>query len=95
LLDEAYVEYMEPAGRAPSLQWLEEFPNLILTRTFSKAYGLAGLRVGYAAVPADVADLLNRVRQPFNVNSLALWPPPPLPSTTRVPGRTKRSTMPA
>jgi len=72
VLDEAYVEYMEPALRAPALQWLEEFPNLILTRTFSKAYGLAGLRVGYAVCRPEVADLLNRVRQPFNVNSLAL-----------------------
>ncbi len=72
VLDEAYVEYMDPARRAPSLQWLEEFPNLILTRTFSKAYGLAGLRIGYAACRPEVADLLNRVRQPFNVNSLAL-----------------------
>ena len=72
VLDEAYVEYMDSARRVPSLQWLEEFPNLILTRTFSKAYGLAGLRVGYAACRPEVADLLNRVRQPFNVNSLAL-----------------------
>ncbi len=72
VLDEAYVEYMDPARRAPSLQWLEEFPNLILTRTFSKAYGLAGLRVGYAVCRPEVADLLNRVRQPFNINSLAL-----------------------
>ena len=72
VLDEAYVEYMDPARRAPSQQWLEEFPNLILTRTFSKAYGLAGLRVGYAVCRPAVADLLNRVRQPFNVNSLAL-----------------------
>lgn len=48
------------------------FPNLILTRTFSKAYGLAGLRVGYALAHPAVADLMNRVRQPFNVNSLAL-----------------------
>jgi histidinol-phosphate aminotransferase len=72
VLDEAYVEYMAPEHRAPSLAWLEEFPNLILTRTFSKAYGLAGLRVGYAVCRPEVADLLNRVRQPFNVNSLAL-----------------------
>ena len=72
VLDEAYVEYMDPERRAPSLQWLEEFPNLILCRTFSKAYGLAGLRVGYAVCRPEVADLLNRVRQPFNVNSLAL-----------------------
>ncbi len=72
VLDEAYVEYMDPERRAPSLQWLEEFPNLIVCRTFSKAYGLAGLRVGYAVCRPEVADLLNRVRQPFNVNSLAL-----------------------
>jgi histidinol-phosphate aminotransferase len=72
VLDEAYVEYMAPEQRAPSLEWLEEFPNLIICRTFSKAYGLAGLRVGYAVCRPEVADLLNRVRQPFNVNSLAL-----------------------
>jgi histidinol-phosphate aminotransferase len=52
-------------------QWLAEFSNLIVTRTFSKAYGLASLRIGYALSHPQVADLLNRVRQPFNVNSLA------------------------
>jgi len=52
--------------------WLQEFPNLIVTRTFSKAYGLASLRVGYGISHPDIADLLNRVRQPFNVNSMAL-----------------------
>jgi len=72
VLDEAYGEFLDAALRAPSLDWLAEFPNLILTRTFSKAYGLAGLRVGYALAHPEVADLLNRVRQPFNVNSLAL-----------------------
>lgn len=72
VLDEAYGEYLDGDQRAPSLAWLAEFPNLILTRTFSKAYGLAGLRVGYALAHREVADLLNRVRQPFNVNSLAL-----------------------
>jgi histidinol-phosphate aminotransferase len=72
VLDEAYCEFLDEALRAPSLDWLAEFPNLILTRTFSKAYGLAGLRVGYALAHPEVADLLNRVRQPFNVNSLAL-----------------------
>lgn len=72
VLDEAYVEYLEPEARAPSLDWLAEFPNLIVCRTFSKAYGLAGMRVGYALANPEVADLLNRVRQPFNVNSLAL-----------------------
>ncbi len=72
VLDEAYVEFLNPADRAPSVAWLAEFPNLMVTRTFSKAYGLAGLRVGYALARAEVADMLNRVRQPFNVNSLAL-----------------------
>jgi histidinol-phosphate aminotransferase len=72
VLDEAYVEYLDPGQRTPSLAWLAEFPNLILTRTFSKAYGLAGLRVGYALARPEVAELMNRLRQPFNVNSLAL-----------------------
>ena len=51
---------------------MEDFPNLVISRTFSKAYGLAGLRVGYSASSSYIADYLNRVRQPFNVNSLAL-----------------------
>jgi histidinol-phosphate aminotransferase len=54
------------------VKWLRRHPNLILTRTFSKAYGLAGLRVGYAFAHPSVADIMNRVRQPFNVNSIAL-----------------------
>ncbi len=70
VLDEAYVEYGEQD--VDSIQWLKKYSNLIITRTFSKAYGLAGLRVGYALSHPDVADLLNRIRQPFNVNSLAL-----------------------
>jgi len=72
VLDEAYNEYIPEAQRSDSLAWLGEFPNLIVTRTFSKAYGLAGLRVGYAFAHPDVADLMNRVRQPFNVNSISL-----------------------
>lgn len=71
VLDEAYTEYVEQADYADGTRWLGEFPNLIVTRTFSKAYGLASLRVGYALSHPDIADLLNRVRQPFNVNSLA------------------------
>lgn len=70
-VDEAYVEYGAPDTPTAD-QWLERFPNLVVTRTFSKAYGLAGLRVGYAISHPDVADLLNRIRQPFNVNTLAL-----------------------
>lgn len=72
VLDEAYTEYLAPADRVDTLAWIREFPNLIVTRTFSKVYGLAGLRVGYAAASPEVADLMNRVRQPFNVNNLAL-----------------------
>ena len=54
------------------MAWLKKYPNLVLTRTFSKVYGLAGLRVGFGLMHPHVAELLNRVRQPFNVNSLAL-----------------------
>lgn len=72
VLDEAYNEYVAPELRPDSLVWLGRFPNLVLTRTFSKVYGLAGLRVGCAFAAAGVADLMNRVRQPFNVNSVAL-----------------------
>ena len=72
VLDEAYVEYVTEPDYPDSLPWLSRFPNLILTRTFSKAYGLAGLRVGFALSHPEIANLLNRVRQPFNVNHIAL-----------------------
>jgi histidinol-phosphate aminotransferase len=72
VLDEAYYEFVDPAVRTESLQWPERYPNLIIARTFSKAYGLAGLRIGYGISSIEVADLLNRVRQPFNSNMLAL-----------------------
>jgi histidinol-phosphate aminotransferase len=72
VLDEAYNEYLLPEHRSDSIAWLARFPSLVVTRTFSKVYGLAGLRVGYAFAAAGVADLMNRVRQPFNVNSIAL-----------------------
>jgi len=72
VLDEAYNEYLPAELRGDSVKWLRRHPNLIITRTFSKAYGLAGLRVGYALAHASVADIMNRVRQPFNVNSIAL-----------------------
>lgn len=70
VLDEAYNEYLPDALREDTTRWLARFPNLVITRTFSKAYGLAGLRVGFALAHPDVADLLNRLRQPFNVGSL-------------------------
>ena len=72
VLDEAYTEYLAPEQRYDSIAWLARFPNLLVSRTFSKAYGLAGLRVGYAIAHPEVADLMNRVRQPFNVSSVAL-----------------------
>ncbi len=72
VLDEAYLEYQADSERPDSRAWLERYPNLIVTRTFSKIYGMAGLRVGYALSSAELGDLLNRVRQPFNVNMLAL-----------------------
>jgi len=72
VIDEAYTEYLPPDCRYDSVAWLKTYPNLVLTRTFSKVYGLAGLRVGFALTHPGIADLLNRVRQPFNVNSLAL-----------------------
>ena len=72
VLDEAYHEYVEKPGYASGLTLLEKYPNLIISRTFSKAYGLAGLRVGYCVSHPQIADLLNRLREPFNVNSLAL-----------------------
>ncbi|OIQ95484.1 histidinol-phosphate aminotransferase 2 [mine drainage metagenome] len=71
VLDEAYNEYLPEDKRYDSVSWLKEFPNLIISRTFSKAYGLAGLRVGYALAHEQVTDMMNRVRQPFNVNSVA------------------------
>ena len=72
VLDEAYGEYLPDDLRSPTIGWLGEFPNLVVARTLSKAYGLAGLRVGFGACHAEVAELMNRVRQPFNVNQLAL-----------------------
>lgn len=71
VLDEAYSEYLDDEQRHDSLAWLPNFPNLLITRTFSKIHGLAGLRVGYAVGNAAIIDLLNRVRQPFNVSSPA------------------------
>ena len=72
VLDEAYNDYIPPAERVDTTAWLAEFPNLVITRTFSKIHGLAGLRVGYALASSEIADLMNRVRQPFNCNNLAL-----------------------
>jgi len=71
VLDEAYNEYLAPEYQFESANWVRKYPNLVVSRTFSKAYGLAGLRVGFAIAQPAVTDLMNRIRQPFNVNSLA------------------------
>ncbi|WP_461516139.1 histidinol-phosphate transaminase [Porticoccus sp.] len=72
VVDEAYYEYAVDGEYDTALKLIGRYPNLVVTRTFSKAYGLAALRLGYAVSHPDVADILNRLRQPFNVNSLAL-----------------------
>jgi histidinol-phosphate aminotransferase len=72
VLDEAYNEYLPASVRADSISWLQHFPNLLITRTFSKAYGMAGIRVGFGLAHEEVSGLMNRVRQPFNVNSIGL-----------------------
>jgi histidinol-phosphate aminotransferase len=71
VVDEAYAEYVDEPDYPDATEWLGELPNLIVTRTFSKVHGLAALRVGYGISDPRIADLLNRVRQPFNVNSVA------------------------
>ncbi len=72
VLDEAYCEYVEEQDYPDGIDLLSKYPNLVVTRTFSKAYGLAALRVGYSVSHPDIANLMNRVRQPFNVNSMSL-----------------------
>ena len=72
VIDEAYGEYLPDELASPTAAWLADFPNLVVARTLSKAYGLAGLRVGYAFAHPEAAELMNRVRQPFNVNHLAM-----------------------
>jgi histidinol-phosphate aminotransferase len=71
VLDEAYNEYLAPENQYESAAWVKQYPNLLVSRTFSKAYGLAGLRVGFSIAQPALTDLMNRIRQPFNVNSLA------------------------
>ncbi|MCB1983937.1 MAG: histidinol-phosphate transaminase [Burkholderiales bacterium] len=72
VLDEAYYEYLPATNQTDSISWLQQFPNLVITRTFSKVYGLAGVRIGFGLAHPDVANLMNRVRQPFNVSSIGL-----------------------
>lgn len=72
VLDEAYCEYIDLDAFPDSMALLRDYPNLVVTRTFSKAYGLAGLRIGFSISGEDIADVINRVRHPFNANSFAL-----------------------
>ena len=71
VLDEAYCEFISQEDYPDAMIYLPRYSNLIISRTFSKAYGLAGLRVGYAISSPEIADMLNRARLPFNVNTLA------------------------
>jgi histidinol-phosphate aminotransferase len=70
VLDEAYNEYLDASRKVDTAAWIADYPNLVISRTFSKAYGLAGLRIGYGLMHRSIADLMNRVRQPFNVSSV-------------------------
>jgi histidinol-phosphate aminotransferase len=71
VLDEAYNEYLPVEMQYDSIAWVRKFPNLLVSRTLSKAYGLAGLRIGFGIAQPAITDLLNRIRQPFNVNTMA------------------------
>jgi len=71
VLDEAYNEYLAPELQYDSIAWVRQYPNLLVSRTLSKAYGLAGLRIGFGIAQPALTDMLNRIRQPFNVNSMA------------------------
>ena len=72
ILDEAYNEYLPDISRVDTIKWLHSFPNLLITRTFSKIYGMAGIRIGFGLANAQVTGLMNRIRQPFNVNNIGL-----------------------
>lgn len=71
VLDEAYTEFLPQDLQYDSIAWVREYPNLLVSRSMSKVYGLAGLRIGYGIAQPGITDLLNRIRQPFNVNSFA------------------------
>lgn len=71
LIDEAYSEYVTKPSYPNGLKFLKKYPNLVVTRTFSKAYGLAGLRIGYGVAHPEIVEIFDRVRPPFNVNRMA------------------------
>jgi histidinol-phosphate aminotransferase len=70
VVDEAYNEYLSAEQQYDAIEFVRKFPNVVVSRSFSKAYGLAGLRLGYSVAQSALTDLFNRIRQPFNVNSL-------------------------
>ena len=72
LIDEAYIEFAKDSAISTALPLALTNPNVMITRTFSKIYGLAALRVGYAVASEQITDVMNRIRHPFNVNSIAL-----------------------
>jgi histidinol-phosphate aminotransferase len=72
VVDEAYNEYLLPEQQYDAIDFVRQYPNVLVSRSFSKAYGLAGLRLGFSVAQSELTDLLNRIRQPFNVNSLAM-----------------------
>lgn len=72
VLDQAYIEYQTEEALTDEADWLARYDNLVITRTFSKIFGMAALRFGYGLSSPTVADFLNRIRQPFNVNAIAL-----------------------
>ncbi len=71
VLDEAYIEFIDAPDYPNSIELMDKYPNIVIMRTFSKAYGLAALRVGYAIAQPECIDMMNRVRQPFNINMAA------------------------
>tara|TARA_B100000686_G_scaffold355088_1_gene469775 strand:+ start:4650 stop:5759 length:1110 start_codon:yes stop_codon:yes gene_type:complete len=72
ILDEAYNEYLPNTSKVDTIKWLDIFPNLLITRTFSKIYGMAGIRIGFGLAHTQLSGLMNRIRQPFNINSIGL-----------------------
>jgi histidinol-phosphate aminotransferase len=71
VVDEAYIEFVKERNCAAGLDYIDSDKTVVVLRTFSKAYGLAGLRIGYGVMPMEIASFVNRVRQPFNTNALA------------------------
>jgi histidinol-phosphate aminotransferase len=90
ILDAAYAEYVDREDYSAGHHWVDQYPNVVVTHTFSKIYALGSARLGWAYCPPAIADVLNRVRQPFNVNAPAMEAgsrPWPTASTSQIPRR--------